>query len=153
MKTTQRFLEAHLLKKFSTEPYPKPHCKIMKNALLFDKKRKKIFFLLFSVFFGVVSFSPPPLVLIVSFCFFSVIRLCMGEMNIKFVACPHTWCLAISYQWNSGLIIEIWVCPKPLCRFHPPSVLIVSFYRKVHIITWKSDHSKKSSLQRNTNHK
>ena len=47
------FLEAHLLKKFSTEPYPKPLCKIMKNALLFDKKRK-IFFLLFSVFFGVV---------------------------------------------------------------------------------------------------
>ena len=59
MKTTQRFLEAHLLKKISTEPYPKPLCKIMKNALLFDKKRKKISFLLFSVFFGVVSFSPP----------------------------------------------------------------------------------------------
>ena len=44
VKTTQRFLEAHLLKKFSTEPYPKPLCKIMKNALLFDKKRKKFFF-------------------------------------------------------------------------------------------------------------
>ena len=45
VKTTQRFLEAHLLKKFSTEPYPKPLCKIMKNALLFDKKRKKFLFL------------------------------------------------------------------------------------------------------------
>ena len=152
MKTTQRFLEAHLLKKFSTEPYPKPLCKIMKNALLFDKKRKKIFFYFLVCFLALCRFHPPS-VIIVSFCFFSVIRLCMGEMNIKFVACPHTRCLAISYQWNSGLIIEIWGCPKPLCRFHPPSVLIVSFYRKVHIITWKSDHSKKSSLQRNTNHK
>ena len=97
VKTTQRFLEAHLLKKFSTEPYPKPLCKIMKNALLFDKKRKKFLFYFLVCFLALCRFHPPS-VIIVSFCFFSVIRLCMGEMNIKFVACPHTRCLAISYH-------------------------------------------------------